>query len=105
MTIQLKDGSIIEEMGSKTFEVIFDTINFENSALTIDGDWTVKADENTYTVNITNPLELSFSCEYAGKGLMQLSKNGLKVDVNFGDGTCDDKATLTYPDGTVEEIS
>lgn len=105
MTIELKDGSTIEEMGSKTFGVIIDSENFQNSAVTIDGDWTVKADGNTYTVNISTPLEITFGCDYFGKGIMQLNKNGLKVDVDLGDGTCDDTATVTYPDGTKEEIS
>lgn len=105
MTIKLKDGSIIEEMGSKTIGIVFDSTNFENSGVTIDGDWTVKADGNTYTVNISTPLEINFGCEYAGKGSMQLNKNGLKVDVDFGDGTCDDVAMVIYPDGTEEEIS
>ena len=105
MTIKLKDDSIIEEMGSKTFEFVFDAENFQNSALTIDGDWTVKANGNTYSVNISTPLEITFGCEYAGKGIMQLNKNGLKVDVDLGDGTCDDVAMLTYPDNTTEEIS
>lgn len=105
MTIELKDGSLIEEMGSKTFAIVFDSENFENSALTIDGDWTVKANGNTYSVNITTPLEITFGCEYAGKGVMVLNKNGLIVDVDLGNGTCDDLATLTYPDGTKEEIT
>lgn len=105
MTIKLKDGSTIEEMGSKTFGFVFDASNLQNSALTIDGDWTVKANGNTYTINISTPLEITFGCDYAGKGVMQLNKNGLKVDVDLGDGTCDDIATVTYPDGTTEEIS
>lgn len=105
MTVKLKDGSIIEEMGSKTVGIVFDSENFENSAVTIDGDWTVKANGNTYTVNVSTPLEIKFGCEHAGKGIMQLNKNGLKVDVDFGDGTCDAIAMLTYPDGTEEEIS
>ena len=105
MTIKLKDGSIIEETGSKILGFVFDFNNLENSGLTIDGDWTVKADGNTYVVNITTALEITGACDYVGKGVMQLNKNGLKVDVDFGDGTCDDVATLTYPDGTDEEIS
>jgi len=105
MTIKLKDGSIIEETGAKVLGFIFDFENLENSGLTIEGDWTVKADGNTYVVNITAPLEITGICDYVGKGIMQLSKNGLKVDVDFGDGTCDDVAMLTYPDGTEEEIS
>lgn len=105
MTIKLEDGSVIEETGAKVLGFVFDFNNLENSGLTVDGDWTVKADGNTYVINITTPLEITGACDYFGKGLMQLNKNGLKVDVDFGDGTCDDKATLTYPDGTNEEIS
>lgn len=105
MTIKLKDGSLIEEMGSKTFGVVFDSVNFENSVVTIDGEWTVKTNGNTYSVNISTSLEISFGCEYVGKGVMELMKNGLKVNVDLGDGTCDDIATLIYPDGTKEEIS
>ncbi len=105
MSVKLKDESIIEEMGTKTFGFVFDTQNLQNSALTIDGNWTVKANGNTYSVAISTPLEITFGCDYAGKGVMQLNKNGLEVDVDLGDGTCDDVATVTYPDGTEEEIS
>lgn len=105
MSVKLADGSIIEEMGSKNFTFVFDSENFEESVLIIDGDWTVKADGNTYTVNITSPLRTNFfNCEHASEGVMSLNKNGLAVTIDFGDGTCDDVADMTYPDGTVEEI-
>lgn len=105
MTITFNDGSIIEEMGTKNFGVVIDSENFENSALTIDGDWTIKRDGNTYVITVTTPLEYIFGCTYVGKGIMELTKNGLSVDIDFGDGTCDDLAIMTYPNGTEEEIS
>lgn len=105
MSIKLKDGSTIEETGAKTFGFVFEASNLQNSALTIDGDWTVKADGNIYIINISTPLEITFGCDYPGKGIMQLNKNGFKVDVDLGDGTCDDIATVLYPDGNTEEIS
>lgn len=106
MSIKLADDSIIEEMGTKTFAFVLDPNNLENSLLTIDGEWTVTAGGNTYAVNVTSPLKTSFfSCEYIGEGVMSLTKNGLVVSVDFGDGTCDAIAHLTYPDGTVEQIS
>lgn len=106
INIKLADDSVIEESGSKNFTVIVDVENFANSTLEIEGNWTVKADGNTYVVNITSPLVTNFlSCEYASQGVMSLNKNGLGVTVDFGDGTCDDIANLTYPDGTIEEIS
>lgn len=105
MSIKLGDESIIEEAGTKTFAILFDFENFANSALTIAGNWTVKYEGNTYTVNVTSDLIANFGCEHVGKGIMALAKNGLEVVVDFGDGTCDDVADMTYPDGTVEEIS
>lgn len=36
---------------------------------------------------------------------MTVAKNGLSISVDFGDDTCDDIATVIYPNGKVEEIS
>lgn len=104
MTLTLGDGSQISEKGNKTFAFIFgETLG--DGKLTIDGDWMVKANGNTYTIDVTQLLEASFGCQYIGKGLMTLNKNGLQVSVDFGDSTCDDVASVIYPDGTKEEIS
>jgi len=105
MTIKLADGSIIEETGVKALRFVLDFNAIENSGLIIEGEWTVIAEGNTYLVNITTPLEFTGNCEYIGKGVMELNKNGLEVDVDFGDGICDALATLIYPNGTMEEIS
>lgn len=104
MTLALGDGSEISEKGSKTFAFIFGETLAEGK-LTIDGEWMVKANGNTYTVDVSQLLEANFGCEYIGKGLMALNKNGLQVSVDFGDSTCDDLASVIYPDGTKEEIS
>ena len=105
MSVVLADGSVIEEAGTKNFAIIFDYENFANSALTINGNWTVKANGNTYSVHVTSELIANFGCEHVGQGVMTLAKNGLEVAIDFGDGTCDDMANMTYPDGTIEEIS
>ncbi|WP_149275770.1 hypothetical protein [Pareuzebyella sediminis] len=104
MTLTLGDGSEISEKGSKTFAFIFGETLGE-SKLTIDGEWMVKANGNTYSIDVSELLEAGFGCDYIGKGLMALNKNGLQVSVDFGDGTCDDVASIIYPDGTNEEVS
>ncbi|MEL6919248.1 MAG: hypothetical protein AAFO99_16155 [Bacteroidota bacterium] len=104
MSLVLEDGSVITETGNKTFGFIFgDTL--EDSLLTIDGNWTVGLGNDTYAVAVSTTLEGNLSCEHLVAGLMQIGKNGLAVSVDFGDGTCDDIATIIYPDGTREDFS
>ncbi|WP_373519364.1 hypothetical protein [Pricia sp.] len=104
MTITMADGEVISEKGSKTFAIVFGA-EFGEGMLTLNGDWTVKADGNTYSVSVPKLLEANFGCDYIGKGLMLLSKNGLEVSVDFGDGSCDEVAELAYPNGSKENIS
>lgn len=104
MVIVMGDGAVIKENGNKTVGIDLEN-GLENGLVTLDGEWVVEADGNTYSVNITSLLETKFGCEYVGKGIMFLAKNGLEVSVDFGDGGCDDMAELTYPDGTKEEFS
>lgn len=104
MSVTLADGQIISENGTKTLGFMFgDTPT--TSIYTIAGIWTIEAEGNTYSVAVDTTLEGNLSCAYLTKGLMTVNKNGLEIDVNFGDGSCDDIATLIYPNGATEEIS
>lgn len=104
MTLTMPEDNVISEKGSKTFAIIFGE-EFGQGKLTLDGDWTLKTDGNTYSIAIPNLLETDFGCEYISKGVMELNKNGLEVSIDFGDGSCDDMAELAYPDGTRENFS
>ncbi|HET8735535.1 MAG TPA: hypothetical protein VFM69_02945 [Pricia sp.] len=104
MTVTMPDNRVITEKGSKTFTVLFSE-ELGGGKITLDGDWFLTIDGNTYSVVISDLLETNFDCEYVAKGLMLLNKNGLEVSVDFGDGSCDDMAELAYPDGTKENIS
>jgi len=99
--ITLADGSVIEEAGYKLVQY---TLGIEPE-LSLEGSWTIKADGNNYVIDVTSPLKSKSDCDYVDEGVMTVNKNGLEVIVDFGDGTCDSIATVTYPDGTVEEIS
>ncbi len=104
MSIKMADSSVISEEGNKTMAIVFGE-EFGEGTLTIDGKWTIKADDNTYSVDVTQLLSTDFGCDYIGKGLMLLNKNGLEVSVDFGDGSCDDIASVIYPDGTKEDLT
>lgn len=104
LTIVMEDGSIVAESGTKSFGIDFGD-NLETTIYTIGGNWTLQVDGQTYKVVIGSILEGNFSCGYLTNGTMTVDKNGLVVTVGLGDGACDDKVTLTYPNGAIEEIS
>tara|TARA_R110000744_G_scaffold135284_1_gene244671 strand:- start:168 stop:950 length:783 start_codon:yes stop_codon:yes gene_type:complete len=101
MIVEMEDGSIISDNGTKST-----TITFEDTpTYSIDGTWTVVYEGNTYNVMVNSSLTSDIGCNYISSGDMNISKNGLSVNVDFGDGTCDDVARLTYPNGVEEEIT
>lgn len=101
ITITLEDGSEITENGTKTFSIIFE--EGEDTLINLQGNWTITEGGNTYT--IAGNISKQFNCAHWSSGSMNVSKNGLALDVDFGDGTCDNKATVTYPNGATEEIT
>ncbi|WP_343486291.1 hypothetical protein [Allomuricauda sp. d1] len=100
ISVEFADGSTISENGTKTFAIVFE--EGQDTLWNLSGSWTIQKDGNTYSVS--GDISKQFTCAYWSSGSMTVNKNGLEVDVDFGDGTCDDKATLTYPNGASEEI-
>ncbi len=52
---------------------------------------------------ITKPL-LRDSCEFISSGIVEITRNNNKVTINYGNGTCDNIATVTT-DSTTEDIN
>lgn len=104
MTMVWADGRTISESGTKTLTIQYDQAT-ESLSLTVSGAWTVTTDEHTYSVETLGDLMADSSCEFLTSGKLNVSKSGLEVIVDFGDGSCDNKVTVTYPDGATEEIS
>ncbi|PCJ94738.1 MAG: hypothetical protein COA50_10095 [Flavobacteriaceae bacterium] len=104
LTVVLENEDVVTLVGTQEFGFTIGA-NLESIVYTLSGDWTVTVNNDTYAVVVTETLEGDVSCTYLTSGVMSLSKNGLTVSVDFGDGECDDAATLTYPDGTVENIT
>ena len=54
---------------------------------------------NSYTANIKDPLVIVSNCEYAVAGSFEATFNGRPpVTVDYGDGSCDNKATASRGD-------
>lgn len=104
LTVEMADGSIISDDGTRSFTLTFGD-SAESTTYSISGTWTVNYEGNTYNVTVNSPLTSSVTCGYIADGDMTVSKNGLTVNVDFGDSTCDNMATVTYPNGVEEEIT
>jgi len=91
-------------MGTKTLSISFDE-NTQSVLFSLSGTWTVEMDENTYAVEILDELQGNSTCQNLTSGSMVVAKNGLAVTVDFGNGECDNIATIIYPNGATEEIT
>ncbi len=49
----------------------------------------------SWTSTITVPLLRKVSCHWIGAGKIQIERNGFQGILDFGDGTCDNKVTIT----------
>ena len=104
MTIEMEDGKVIDLEGTRTFALMIGE-SLSSIGFSITGNWNMTIGPDNYTVAITNALTGSGACESITEGVMNLSKNGVALIVDFGDGTCNTLATVTYPNGTTQEIN
>jgi len=50
------------------------------------------------------PLRRELSCRFIVSGVLEITRNEATASLDFGDGSCDAKGILTYPNGEMEEI-
>jgi hypothetical protein len=83
----------------------------ENTAPRIDDSWQITGEatgvnrnNQPYTVTITTPLVKKFSCNWISRGEVSLTMNNKTATINYGTGTCDRDAQVTFPNGNSKEI-
>lgn len=59
---------------------------------------------NTFEKEVLSPLRRELSCRFIVSGVLNISRNNANVSLDFGDGDCDAKGTLIYPDGSTDEV-
>jgi len=59
---------------------------------------------NTLMKETITPLRRELSCRFIVSGVLEITRNDTMVTLDFGDGDCDATGTLTYSDGSTEEI-
>ncbi len=101
-----KNNDICTRVNKETAEWIagFETTSKSDNVYYLTGTGKVVLNDTSYVKTITTPLLFDGSCEYVKSGVVEITKNGSTAIIDYGDGTCDNKATVTI-DGTTEEIS
>jgi hypothetical protein len=81
--------SLAQTAGASTITFVDDVFNVTG------GGTTVSSTGNSLTTNITTPLVKATSCHNVSAGVTQFTYNNLSGSLDFGNGTCDNLATLT----------
>jgi len=105
-TITYEDGSSSTRNSNETTEWLagYDTEEKEDNIFYRTGSGQVVTSEgDEYTREITTALLFDGSCDYIKSGVIELNKAGEETVIDFGDGECDEWATVTK-DGETEEV-
>lgn len=108
ITVTLFTGEIVSLEGVRIREKIEgdDTANRGDDVYSISGNWKfVNKEGNEFTGNVIENLRREYACKYIVSGVTGISKNGTMYTLDFGDGECDNKATVTNADGETREVS
>jgi hypothetical protein len=65
----------------------------------------VNRNGKTYSAEITTKLVKNFSCAHVVSGVVTITNDTSSRSIDFGDGSCDDKATVTLANGTTKEVT
>ncbi len=96
-----RTGTILREWieGSDTL------LDWTDDVFLVSGNWSTTFDNgNTYSANIITNLRRELTCWYFVSGTIDFNYNGLIFTGDYGNGTCDNDATLTFSNGAIVEI-
>lgn len=110
MTVTFDDGKIYIRKGSLVKEMVegYDTwFNWEDNGFLVTGSGsTTFPNGDTYTAEITTPLQFKAACKSAFpvKGVLSITKNGATAVIDYGNGDCDSLVKITK-NGVTEEVN
>jgi hypothetical protein len=107
ITVTWPDGMVANKEGQKVREWIegYDTHAWGDNVFLITGRWKfVKKNGTELTAFIIEALRRELACKFIVSGIIELSKNDNNAVLNYGDGECDDLATVSINGGEEREI-
>ncbi len=107
LTVTFPNGDVAIRQGTRTREWVqgFGTPMHTDDIFLITGNAHVQF-RNGVVIDyvITSPLHREPPCRYFVSGTVEITKNGQTAILDYGNGNCDNEATLTLPNGTVRVI-
>jgi len=107
LQISRPGGESFHTTGQRVREMVegSDTRRPDDNVWEITGQWqTVYDNGDSYDVQTLTPLRKEFACPWYVSGTVAIVYNGETYRLDYGDGTCDDEAVLTMPDGQTRVI-
>ena len=90
--------------GTVTWISGFDTPACGDNVFEVSGSGTTSSDRGTVSSTILEPLRIDRPCGYITDGILQISGPLGSRSIDYGDGSCDDSATVTTADGSTFTI-
>jgi hypothetical protein len=107
MTVTFPNGNVYHREGNRVREMIdgFGTpMIWADNVFSISGSWTTTFPAGTRTSTITTPLRVEADCPHIVSGVITTVRNNNTATLDYGNGDCDNQATLTV-NGTTTTIT
>jgi len=107
ITVTWPDGLFASKIGEKVREMIEgqSTTAWGDNVFLITGNWTfTRRNGNVLSAKIIKELRRELACKFLVSGTIELSKNLDTAILDYGDGECDDLATVSVNGGERREI-
>ncbi|PQJ21610.1 hypothetical protein [Tenacibaculum sp. SG-28] len=101
-------GETMVKQGKRVKEKVYgaETPERGDDVVLITGDWETKqSDGSIKSVAVVKALKREYACRYIVSGTLDVTKGTATYTVDFGDGSCDNTATITDASGRVKEIT
>lgn len=107
VTVTWPNGLFASKIGEKVREMIEgqSTTAWGDNVFLITGNWTfTRRNGNVLSAKIIKELRRELACKFLVSGTIELSKNLDTAILDYGDGECDDLATVSVNGGERREI-
>lgn len=99
MTVTNTDGSVFTRIGTRVREFsegYATPFNLADNVFSITGNWATTLPSGiSHTATITSPIIIKWSCPNIVSGAVTFVRNTSSAFLDYGDGTCDNQATIT----------